>query len=221
MKMFSRLATAATLVVLFGSTPLVAQDGRNPFRWYIGGGGGVTVFETPRQSRGAIAMGGANMLITARRTALLLGIDEGIGSDEQTSYIDPSATGGSRIVTFNDLRKYSATLLVYPLKSHAQPFVGVGVGLLHIVNPQPAGPFLTPDEQSNARAVAKDLGSSAFASVVAGLQLQVGAVALFGQYQLTSSPADGRLLIGPTHSFTAGLRLSLGNAREGVSGGGY
>ncbi len=111
--------------------------------------------------------------------------------------------------------------MLYPLQSHAQPFIGVGVGILQIHNPSPTGPFLTPDEQSNARQTAQDLGSSGFASLVGGLQLQVGGVAIFGQYQITTSPSSGKLLVGPTHSFTAGLRLNLGSAREGVSGGGY
>lgn len=221
MKMLFRLATTATLAAVIWPTTLSAQNGRNPFHWYIGGSGGLTIFETPRQNSGAIPTFGGNVLITARRTALLLAIEEGVGSDELTSYTDPSAAGGSRDVTFNDLRKYSATLMLYPLQSHAQPFIGVGVGILQIHNPNPVGPFVTPDEQSNARQTAQDLGSSGFASVVGGLQLQVGGVAIFGQYQLTSSPSSGRLLVGPTHSFTAGLRLNLGSAKEGVTGGGY
>ena len=222
MKMITRLATAAMLAVLFNSSTLEAQTGgRNPFSWYLGGSGGVMLFETPTQERGGIPMAGGNMLITAKRTALLLSIEEGFGSDETTAYIDPSAPGGQRAVTFNDLRKYSAVLLAYPLKSAAQPFIGIGAGILHVVNPQPIGTFATPDEQANARSTALDLGSTGFASLVAGLQLQVGSFAIYGMYQITTSPTRGKLLEGPTHSLSAGLRLSLGGAKEGITGGGY
>ena len=31
----------------------------------------------------------------------------------------------------------------------------------------------------------------------------------------------GSLLIGPTHTLAAGIRFGLGNAKEGVRGGGY
>ena len=56
----------------------------------------------------------------------------------------------------------------------------------------------------------------------------------FGQYQITTSPGNGvvadaddnavafgRLLTGPTHTFTGGLRFGLGGARESVKTGGY
>ena len=56
----------------------------------------------------------------------------------------------------------------------------------------------------------------------------------FGQYQITSSGGQkvatasdgtvvgvGQLLDGPTHTFTGGLRIGLGSAREDVKAGGY
>jgi hypothetical protein len=228
MKMFTRLAMTAALVTLVSSTAS-AQGGHSPFSWYLGAHGGVMIFETPRQENAAIPTVGGNLLITARKTALLLAIEEGIGDNEVSGYVDPSATttNGVRDVTFNDIRKYSATLLLYPLKSHAQPFLGVGGGIIQIHNPQPAGPFATPDEQQNARNTARNLGSYGFASLVGGLQLQVGSFAIYGMYQITTSPGtdaasnNNKLLTGPTHTFTGGLRFSLGSAKEGITGGGY
>ena len=56
----------------------------------------------------------------------------------------------------------------------------------------------------------------------------------FGQYQITSAASQrsvtasdgnvlavGRLLEGPTHTFSGGLRIGLGSAREDVRAGGY
>lgn len=221
MKMLTRLATAAMLAVLFGSSTLAAQNGgRNPFSWYIGGNGGALLFETPRQKPTGIPMAGANVLITARRTALLLSVEEAFGSDEQSSYLDATAPGGVRNVSFNDIRKYSAVLMVYPLRSAAQPFIGVGYGLLHLHNPQPLN-TVTPAERASADSIVADLGSTGYGTAVAGLQLQVRGLALYGMYQITTSPARGNLLSGPTHSVSAGLRFSLGGAKEGITGGGY
>jgi hypothetical protein len=229
MKMFTRLAMAAILVTLLSTAASAQNGGRNPFSWYFGAQGGVMMFETPRQEKGAIPVLGGSFLITARRTALVISVEEGIGDNEVSAYIDPSATtsNGVRDVTFNDIRKYSATLLLYPLKSHAQPFLGFGFGIIQLHNPAPAGPFLTPDEQENARRTAQALGSHGFASFVAGLQLQAGSLAIFGQYQITTSPGfdssmnNNKLLSGPTHTLVGGLRLSLGGAKEGITGGGY
>jgi hypothetical protein len=220
MKPSIRLTTAAALIMLCATSSLAAQGGRNPFSWYFGGSGGVLIFETPLQERGGIPMAGANLLITAKRTALMISVEEGFGSDEQTSYVDATAPGGARNVTFNDIRKYSFLLMAYPLRSHAQPFIGVGFGVMHLHNPQPQN-TLTPDELAAARDTATTLGSHGFGSAVAGLQLQVGGFALYGMYQFTTGPDNGKLLTGPTHSLTAGLRFSLGSAKEGITGGGY
>ena len=215
-------ALVVTLVLVPGAASLLpAQSTGSQFRWYIGGQAGVLLFETNRQTRSGIPTVGGNMLITARRTALLVQVEEGIGSNEQTSYIDAGAAGGIRNVSFNDLRKYSFLVMVYPLKSAAQPFVGAGFGLLHVHNPFPAGPFATPDEQANAKNSAQDLGSTGFASFAGGVQLQVGRFNVFGMYQITTSPTDGKLIQGPTHTFSGGIRFSLGGAKEGITGGGY
>ncbi|MGE0352076.1 MAG: hypothetical protein AB7I33_08450 [Gemmatimonadales bacterium] len=220
-KMMTRALAVAAIVLTLNTPTLPAQVIGSAFQWYLGAQGGVMVFETPRQERTGIPMIGGNVLVTARRTALMLSVEEGLGSTEQTSYIDPSAAAGVRNVSFNDIRKYSAILMVYPVKSSAQPFVGVGFGLIHLHNPFPAGPFATPDEQANAKATAQDLGSSGFGTFVAGLQFQLGSVGAFGMYQITTSPTSGHLLEGPTHTLSGGIRVSLGGAREGISGGGY
>ncbi|MEP7326735.1 MAG: hypothetical protein ABI836_12360 [Gemmatimonadota bacterium] len=220
MKLLTRLMTASALIMFCASSPLAAQGGRNPFSWYFGASGGVLIFETPRQQRGGMPTAGANMMITAKRTALMLSVEEGIGNNEQSSYVDATAPGGSRNVTFNDIRKYSAVLMAFPLKSHAQPFVGLGGGIMHIHNPQPQN-TLTPAERSRADSIVTVLGSHGYGTFVAGLQLQVSGVAVYGMYQFTSGPDKGKLLIGPTHTLTAGLRVSIGSAKEGVTGGGY
>jgi hypothetical protein len=220
MKMSTRFATMATLALVAGSSSLHAQGGRNPFSWYLGASGGVMMFETPRQESGGIPVAGANVMITAKRTALMLSIEEGFGSDEMTSFVDPTAPGGVRDVTFNDIRKYSAILLAYPLKSHAQPFIGVGFGLLHLHNPQ-AQNTVTIAEKAALDDSASARGSTGFGTLVAGVQLQVSGVAVYGMYQITTSPQRDKLLSGPTHNLTAGIRFSLGSAKEGISGGGY
>jgi hypothetical protein len=178
------------------------------------------IFETPRQENGGIPIAGANFLITARRTALMLSVDEGFGDNEATSFVDPTAPTGFRDVSFNNIRKYSAILMAYPLKSAAQPFIGLGYGIIHLHNPQALN-TVTVDEKATLDETASSLGTSGFGTLVAGLQLQMSGLAVYGMYQITSSPERGKLLSGPTHNFTAGLRFSLGSAKEGITTGEY
>ena len=58
-------------------------------------------------------------------------------------------------------------------------------------------------------------------SFLAGVQFRVGRIAAFGQYQLSSAPAAGKLIRGAGHSLMGGLRFSPGSAREEIRGGGY
>lgn len=226
MRTLIRSIPVAALALCLGTAHLAAQaPGNGNFQWYVGGQGGVTFFKTPTQGRSGIPTFGGQALIVAKRTGLMLSFEEGVGSNETSSYTDAN---GVQPVTFNDIRKYSAMLMAFPIRSAAQPYLGVGYGILHVVNPTPvsAGAF-----QSDAN----ELGSFGFGSFVGGLQFQVGRFMAFGQYQITTSPSQkvaldndgvtvlavGRLLTGPTHTFTGGLRIGLGSAREGVRNGGY
>jgi hypothetical protein len=222
MNPLTRSIPLAALTLSLAAGALSAQGPvQGDFQWYVGGQAGVLIFRTPAQTRGGIFTAGGHTLITARRTGLLLSVDEGVGSSEASGYLD--ATGTFQSVTFNDVRKYSAMLMAFPLRSPAQPFIGVGVGILHAVNPQPTGVFGTPAEAAQAQQDAVDLGSTGFLSAVGGLQFKVGRFVAFGQYQLTSAQGNrtledqssGRLFVGSTHTLTGGMRISFGSAREG------
>lgn len=217
----SRGLAVVALTLSLGASALEAQAPvQGDFQWYMGGQAGVLVFRTPAQTRGGMFTAGGHTLITARRTGLWLSVEEGIGENQVSAYFD--GTGTTQDVTFNDLRKYSAVLMAFPIRSAAQPYVGVGVGLLHAVNPRPVGTFASPAALAAAEADASDLGTSGFGTLVGGLQFKVGRFVAFGQYQLTSaggnktleSGSSGRLVSGATHTFTGGMRIGLGSSRE-------
>ncbi len=225
MRMLTRSIPVAAVALALGTVAAAAQEsGQRDFQWYIGPQAGVMLFDTPVQDRQAMPSFGGQTLSVAKRTGLLLSVEEGVGNDEVSAYTDLS---GTQTVTFNDIRKYSAVLMAFPIKAAAQPYLGVGWGIIHTVSPQ----------VSNATAFQSDaesLGSSGFGTFLAGLTFQVGRLMAFGQYQITTSPgtgfvsdadgvvvASGRLLTGPTHTFSGGLRFGLGSARESVKTGGY
>jgi hypothetical protein len=221
----------AALALCLGTAQLSAQQPGSTFQWYIGGQGGILNFETI-EGRHTIPTFGGHLLITARRTGLLLSVDEGLGSDEVGVYTvqtisSTNAVVGQQAVAagFKDLRKYSATLLAFPIKGPATPYFGLGIGILHTSGN-------TPDDSFT-----KAIGSTGFGSFVGGLNFRVSRLSAFGQYQITTGPVEqesvqrfsdgsrtvafGNLFKGPTHTFTAGLRFGLGNARERTTAGGY
>jgi hypothetical protein len=223
----------AALALCLGAARLPAQQpGGGTFQWYVGGHGGIMNFETLFEGHKTKPLGGAQLLITARRTGLLLSVDQAFSSNEAASYnftvLDSLGFVESSQdipVTFNSLRKYSAMLMAFPIKGPMTPFFGIGVGVMHTVGHNPDDPD------------ARSIGSSGFGSLIGGLNFRVSRFSAFGQYQVTSGPStqrvvrpgpagstlisSGNLYKGPSHTFSAGLRFGLGNAREKVSGGGY
>jgi hypothetical protein len=232
MRMLTRASCVVVLALILASPRLTAQisSGSGNFQWYIGPQIGTIIFETPNQTRGAVFSAGGHMLITAKRTGLFVSVDEGITKNQVSSFPDATAPAGascggastgSRCVTFNDLRKYSFVLMGFPIRSHFQPFIGIGWGFMQTVKNYPSvvGAVSTSDLQA-ALDHAKSAGSYGFGTAVGGVQVRAGKFAVFGQYQITTSPPNTKLITGPTHTFQGGIRFGLGPAREAITGSG-
>ncbi|HZA98124.1 MAG TPA: hypothetical protein VE399_05060 [Gemmatimonadales bacterium] len=236
MRMVTRILPIAALALGLGAAQLPAQQpGNTTFQWYVGGHGGIMDFGTPVQGRSQAPVGGAHLLVTARRTGLLLSVEQAFGSNEPTGYNQVVFDTAGNVVgsnapalTFDYLRKYSATLVAFPIKGPLTPYFGIGVGVMH------AGGY------EGEVGFERELGSSGFGSLIGGLNFRVSRLSAFGQYQITTGPSirsvsaligpsdnpqtlvsTGSLFTGPTHTFSAGLRFGLGNARERATGGGY
>jgi hypothetical protein len=231
------LGIPVALALCVGAAQLSAQQpGSGTFQWYVGGHGGIMNYETVFEGRQTKPMGGAHLLVTARRTGLLLSVEQSFGTSEETfsNFTVLDSVGGvissqDFINTYSYLRKYSAMLMAFPIKGPITPFFGVGVGIIH------AGGY-----EPEADGDLKSIGSSGFGSLIGGLNFRISRFSAFGQYQVTTGPSraldvivrdglvpktteitSGRAFSGANHTFSAGLRFGLGNARERAGGGGY
>lgn len=216
-----RVVVVALGGLLMLSAPAVAQRSDDSFKWYLGAQAGVLGFETPSQTRGWAPTVGGQLLVMAKRTGLLVAIDEAFGNNEVTGYGDVNANAGVREVLFDRIRRYSATLTAYPVKGSTQPYFGLGFGLMQVLDPKPQGVFTSPIQARLAGDLAATKSTDGFISAVAGVQFRAGRMVAFGQAQLSSSAQSGHLLRGAGQAITGGLRFSLGGAKEGVRGGGY
>jgi hypothetical protein len=226
-----------------GGVQAQAGGGTGTFKWYVGGHGGITSFRSPVTGREFLPVGGGHILITARRTGLLLSVDQAFGPTQSTTTffevrdsVDNVADAGFENWTFRGIRRYSAMLLAYPIRNqNIQPFVGLGGGIAHTTRNSP-GVFADGNVESG-------LSSTAFAAAMAGLEFRLGPFSAFGQYQVTTKQGFkqvvnvlrrnesgdvlskridfGEWTLGAFHTLTGGLRFSLGNARERATGGGY
>jgi len=216
MRVLTRALATLGLAALAGATALSAQSaGVGAYRFYVGASGGAMNFETAAQSRGTIPMFGGNALITAKRAALLLGVDIGLGSGETASMLDP-VDGSARSVTFDNINRYYFMLMAYPLKSHIQPFLGLGWGIQTLSNIQVQGSFLDPETQALNQQQASDFGSTAYMQFVAGVEIRVGIVNVFGSLSAATAPNDYDLINSSIYTGQAGLRISLGKSRDDI-----
>lgn len=218
------VGTLTLFAALLGGTgALEAQQLReDSYRWYMGPQGGALLFQTQTQDYATIPSAGLFALIMGRRGGVMLSFEEALGSDETSAFGDITAPNGAREVTFDHLRKYSAALMAFPLRGRLEPFVGLGFGILHTTGTQVEGVFTDPDDAAAALAEAKNRGSTGFGSLLGGLQLRASrSLVIFAQYQITTAPSDGSLLVGPSHAIVGGIRFGLGKAKEDVKGGGY
>jgi len=204
---FALSALVTALVMIPGTA--TAQRG-DSFSWKLGIQGGSFIFQTKTQDSEVIPSAGAHFMIMARRSGLMVGVDEGFGSDQR-----------SGAVLFNDIRRYQAMLMAFPVALPLEPYFGVGGGVIQVVSPRIDPSITDPFEQASLLAAAKDASASAFASFLAGVQGRWGRLTVFGQYQIHTSPDNDKLLRGAMHSVHGGVRVALGSSREGVRAGGY
>ncbi len=217
MRVFTRALATLGLAALAGAPSLSAQSaGVGSNRFYIGASLGGMNFETASQTRGTIPMAGGNILITAKRAALLVAVDAGLGSNESAAMLDPLDGLTVRNVTFDNIMRYYFMLMAYPLKSHVQPFVGVGWGIQTLSHIEVEGPFLSPDEALANQQWAEDLGSTAFMQAVAGVEIRVGIVNVFGSLSASTGANDEDLIPNAVYTGQAGVRLSLGKAKDDI-----
>ena len=90
-------ALAATLATL----PQIATAQRgDSHTWKLGVQGGSMIFQTRTEDSELIPSAGAHFMIMARKSGLMVGIDEGFGSDQR-----------SGLILFNDIRRFQAVMM--------------------------------------------------------------------------------------------------------------
>src|SRR5262245_1622139 len=91
-------------LIAFGAVTATANaqsSKEEAFKWYIGAQGGVMGFETPSQTRAWVPTVGGAILVHAKRTGLLVSVDEALGSDELSGFADNTAVSSSGIRDVN------------------------------------------------------------------------------------------------------------------------
>ncbi|MBK8248218.1 MAG: hypothetical protein IPK85_12545 [Gemmatimonadetes bacterium] len=206
-----------SLVVLALPAVTIAQTtpSRTSFEnsWYWGAKGGVSSFDPNGAGRVTASSIGAEWLITRSRGALYLSVDQSFFDDVAGVY-DPTVQGSVRPVDVSDWRRYGIGLLAFPVTwGNMKPYAGLGLSINVIQNANPQGTFTTTASQTSVFDDVAEQTSKVSATMTAGLQIQLGRAALFGQ--ASAMPTRNNFLIsGSSHTFVleGGLRFNLASA---------
>jgi Outer membrane protein beta-barrel domain len=202
------------------------QQGRGfntNFQWYWGGQGGFFISKTNTQPYAYDPIVGGHWLITSRRTALYVAYEQAIFlSDAHAVIYDPASSSSSvgpgfRDVTFHDMRRLMFGVLAYPTQKVIEPFGGGGFALMQVLNPAvDCSKCASTGEAVEAQNLVDEQDSKAFFWLMGGLQINYSSkFNVFAHYLLTST-ASNFLLLGNTHTFQGGVRISLGTSKEGI-----
>ncbi len=215
MKLVQQRAVWVGVVLAAGAAVPASAQRSDSFTWKLGIDAGIMTFETQTQPTKVVPTAGAHILVMGHRGGLMFGVDEGIGSNQNTI--------PAQLILFNDVRRYQAVLMAFPISGKIEPYFGGGGGIMQVVGPRvdPGAGITDPTETSALLSNAQQESASAFATFVGGIQGVIGHTSVFVEYQATTSPSSDNLLRGPTQTLLVGVRLNLGSAREGVRAGGY
>ena len=162
----------------------------------------------------AAPVAGAEWLITKRRAALLVSIDQAY-FDHSSAVYDPQTESGLRRIDLRDRRRYSAALLAFP-KAYGEfrPYAGIGLAIESIQSTRPVGDFNDVAQYRQVLDETHEGSSGAVALGMIGVQAQISRIALF--VQASASPAQSRSLFdkGGSQQFEIGVRYNLASAFE-------
>ncbi|HEX9727122.1 MAG TPA: hypothetical protein VGA37_01295 [Gemmatimonadales bacterium] len=180
-------------------------------KWYWGAQTGAYIYSTASSATRTAVTAGGHWFITARRSALIMSVDQIFFGTTNAALTDGST------VRFNSGRRIQGSLVAVPSNANLQPYVGVGFAIHNITDATATGSFATPDDQAAAQRRLSDVDTKAFVVFTGGFQWRMGTRwAFYGNYQYM--PSSGSFLItSEQHAITAGLRVALSSSHEEVT----
>ena len=121
-----------------------------------------------------------------------------------------------RTVTFDHIMRYYFELVAYPLKSHFQPFIGIGLGIQTLSNLQVQGSFVDDVSRQANYNRAQDLASTAYAQMIAGVEVRAGVLNIFGSASAATAAGSADLIQGAVYTLQGGIRFNLGKSRDDI-----
>jgi hypothetical protein len=202
--------------------------------WFWGVSGGVLTYWTTNVAHAQAPSVGIEWLITRKHTALYVGFDQSffktsgvsfqnVGlqfADSTLSQTGASNWGFNQAATVHNSRHINLALMGFPGSGPIRPYAGVGISLNFVQNALITGAY--PNSSGDPAASSKYwfpgyygnqyLDQSAYwvsPLFIAGLQIQVSRVSLFGQAKVMTTDARHLFTDGAFFNLQAGVRYNV------------
>jgi hypothetical protein len=192
------------------AVPAQAQNSEWQYQWFWGVKGGILTYSLPTPGQVVSPQVGGEWLITAKRTALYLGVSQTVGVTETDGFTF-SNVSGTPAVSFDGMRRIQIAVLVFPTNGVLQPYAGGGFVIETLPNATVSG--LTGTALTTVQNAVDAASSGGFFITMIGAQLRMRKLALFGHAQFSPQGRDF-LLGGSSVSLEFGVRYALTGSRE-------
>lgn len=211
MKHLARVVFWSLGFVALAAAPAAAQQVKQDWsnQWYWGAHIGALGYATATQPTYWDPMVGAHWFITRKRVGLYAGIEQAFFTEDAVTVV------AGRVATFSEVRRFPVGLVALPMRGVLEPYVGGGFMIAYVVNPTVDCTGCSATEQSTVNEELANQSTSGYAWGMAGGQMNIGNLSVFGHYMLTD--AGGGLLRGSMHALQAGVRYSFGTSRESIT----
>jgi opacity protein-like surface antigen len=212
-----------------------AQPGSNfNNSWFWGVNGGMLTYWTANVAHAQAPSVGIEWLITRKHIGLYIGFDQTFFKTQGTSFTDvglqfadstlntatASNAAFNQTITIHDSRHIDLAFLGFPGSGPIRPYAGVGIGINFVQNATITGSFPTssgipgqpaeywfPNYYGN-----QYLDQSAYwvsPLIMAGLQIQVSRISLFGQAKVYTTDSRHLFTDGAFFNLQAGVRYNV------------
>jgi hypothetical protein len=213
-----RVLAVAALVAVDVSAATAQSTRHFHDSWFWGAKVGAMAYQVQSNTGGLAPMAGADWLITRKHGGLYLAGDYSVFSEQVAvnDSINPiDVTPGGRITDIEDMFRFTFAGMLFPLESQRfSPYIGMGMTLSTIIGTNAQGTYVNRTQENLVLTTIQNFKTTVKPNLIAGAQLRLPLLSIFGHATVTRSNNDFFLFTEPSWrmTFETGVRYNMGSS---------
>ena len=213
-----RVLAVAALVAVDVSAAAAQSTRHFHDSWFWGAKVGAMAYQVQSNTGGLAPMAGADWLITRKHGGLYLAGDYTVFSEQVAvnDSINPiDVTPGGRLTDIEDMFRFTFAGMLFPLENQRfSPYVGMGMTLSTIIGTNAQGTYVNRTQENLVLTTIQNYKTTLKPNLIAGAQLRLPLLSVFGHTTITRSNNDFFLFTQPSWrmTFETGVRYNMGSS---------